>query len=117
MKTLIIDNNTKHIDEIKKLCPGHTITVKRWNEAAPDDYSEFDLIILSGGSGMAINEHEQDLANEIALIKNSDKPIIGICLGFELICHAFGCKMEREEVIQKGIFEITPIAPNKIFGD
>ncbi len=115
MKILLVDNNTKHIGDIKKLCTEHEVIVKRWELLQSEDYKDFDLVILSGGSGMAIDEHEKDLAKEIKLIKNSDRPIIGICLGFELICHSFGSRMEREDEREKGIFEIETTEESPIF--
>ncbi len=115
MKILIVDNNTKHIEDVKALCVSNEIHVMKWGEISPDTYTGFDLIILSGGSGMAIDKHEEDFLNEIELIKNSNRPIIGICLGFELICHTFGCKMEREEEREKGIVKIDVVKNDVIF--
>lgn len=115
MRILLVDNNTKHIEDIKKLCIDHQVTVKKWNEITSREYEDFALIILSGGTGMAIENHEQDLATEMELIRRSDKPIIGICLGFELICHVFGAKMEKEEERERGVIEIDVVEQNPIF--
>ena len=115
MRILLVDNNTKHIEDIKKLCSKYEVIVKRWNEITSREYEDFDLIVLSGGTGMAIENHEQDLATEMELIRRSDKPIIGVCLGFELICHVYGSKMEKEDVREKGIIEIDVLLPDPVF--
>lgn len=118
-KTLIVNNNTKHIKAIKKLCSdlGYNSNVIKWDKLKPSDYKKFDLIILSGGTGMAIDKHEKDFKNEIELIKKSNKPIIGFCLGFELICYVFGCTMIRENQAEKGIVKIKAIKKHKIFAN
>lgn len=114
MNILIIDNNSKHIDEIKKLCEGNKVNVLKYSDNLDNVYFDYDLIILTGGTGLAIDKHENDLSSEINLIKNSTKPIIGICLGFEVICHAFGCKMEREDEREKGLVEIEAITEDRV---
>lgn len=57
MKILIIDNYTKHLGDIKNLCQEHTVSVLEWSEISVDSYKQFDLVILSGGSGMSIDKH------------------------------------------------------------
>jgi GMP synthase (glutamine-hydrolysing) len=107
MKILIIDNNSKHIEKIKELCKDNIVEVLKYSDDLVGMDRNYDLVILSGGTGLPINKKEKELMGEINLIKNSTKPIIGICLGFELICHAFDCKMIREEEREKGIVEIN----------
>ena len=115
MNILIVDNNTKHIDEIKSICEGNLVHVVKYYDNLGSVYQDYDLIILTGGTGLSIDKHEDDFVGEIDLIKNSNKPIIGICLGFELICHVFGCLMEKEEVRETGIIEINTLTADKIF--
>jgi GMP synthase (glutamine-hydrolysing) len=117
MKILIIDNNSKHIEEIKNLCLGHAVSILKWSEISTDSYRPFDLIILSGGSGMSIDKHTADFKTEADLIRKSNKPIIGICLGFELICKTFGCRIEREEESERGLIEIQTMKDDQIFGE
>jgi GMP synthase-like glutamine amidotransferase len=114
MNILIVDNNTKHIDGIKRICEGNSINVAKYYDNLDNVYQDYDLIILTGGTGLSIDKHENDFVGEINLIKNSNKPIIGICLGFEVICHAFGCRMEREEEREKGIVGIDALTNDKI---
>lgn len=115
MNILLIDNNTKHIEDIKNLCPDDVFTIRKWSEVTHADHNSFDLLILSGGSGMAINKHEEDFIPEIELIRNTTKPCIGICLGFELICHTFGSTMEREDEREKGLVTITTTENHPLF--
>lgn len=54
---------------------------------------EFDCIVLSGffpGRGYTDEELFEEFADEIQFIRNSHRPILGICLGIQLIGLAFG---------------------------
>lgn len=115
MNILIIDNNSKHIDDIKNLCKGNSIDILKYYDDLNNIYENYDLIILTGGTGLPLDKHEKDLIGEINLVKNLNKPIIGICLGFEVICHTFGCKMEREDEREKGLVDIDVLISDKIF--
>ena len=53
----------------------------------------YDAFVLSGSSKYAILNHLDVYSSEIELIKKSNKPILGICLGFELICYTFDEKL------------------------
>jgi putative intracellular protease/amidase len=59
--------------------------------------NKYDLIILSGGTNMTLLKNLPKLRKEITMIKRTSKPIIGICLGFQLIAFAFGSKLKKRE--------------------
>jgi len=92
MRTLLIDNGSNLTEKLRDLIPGEVNVVQY--DAIPDSVNHYSLIILSGSSRFPIEGHERELAAEEFLIRNSDKPIIGICLGHEIIAHAFGAKIE-----------------------
>lgn len=65
------------------------------------DYKDFKIektrkykyFILSGGS---INiSGDDDLIEEKEFIRSTKKPIFGICLGFQIICIAFGAELKE----------------------
>lgn len=89
MKTLIINNHTTHIKELISLFPDTTVLQK---ENLKDvDIDNYDLIVISGGSNVpSIVDHSEQYIDEISLIKNSAIPILGICLGSELITYVYG---------------------------
>ncbi len=88
MKTLLIDNGSNLTDKLATLSPGDEHVVQY--DSIPDDISTYSLIILSGSSKFPVYGNESKLSKEIELIRNTKVPLIGICLGHELIAHAFG---------------------------
>jgi len=96
MKILIIDNHTEHLLELTNCFTNSPEIVNK--EAFDNGFNveNFDLIILSGSFNMpTVLRHPDFYQQEIDLIKNSKIPIIGICLGAELIIKAFAGKLEE----------------------
>ena len=80
-------------------------------EATPDLGSYQGLVILGGP--MSVNQHElyPHLQTEVDLIKSAIQlqiPILGICLGAQLIARALGARITRNPVKEIGWYEITP---------
>lgn len=115
MNFLIIDNGTVRIQELKKLLNNHTYEIVKLGNINLCIVDRFDAIILSGSSKFPIFGNENLYRNEIYLIKNSKKPIIGICLGFELIAHVFGAELKRVDRKIRGIVDISVVKPSKLF--
>lgn len=104
MKILLIDNGTTLISKLEKLIPGHEFVHSF--EDIPEDTDSFYLIILSGGSRYTLVGNEDKFSKEIKLVRESVKPIIGICFGYEIITIAFGGKLKELSGEKKGIYEI-----------
>lgn len=104
MKTLLIDNNTKHLDSLKKLLPNHEVVVT-WKNI-PQNLSGFDLIILSGSRDSSVVWNHEDFEDEIRLIKNTNIPLLGICFGCELIAYSYDCPLNELREAHTGIREI-----------
>lgn len=102
MKALLIDNGTSYLPELKKLLSRYRITLARWDSVTTKRISAFDLIVLSGGHTVS-PEARKAFRKEIALIRNSKVPVVGICLGCELIVKAFGGYLHRRRRKIKGI--------------
>lgn len=117
MQVLIINNNTSYIDAIKKLLTSHEITVIKFEDFNSSKINNYDLIILSGGHPNSIQYKHQVYEEEIKAVLRSDVPILGICLGFELIVYAFGGKLKELSEKEKGILEIKIINKDPIFKD
>jgi GMP synthase (glutamine-hydrolysing) len=102
---LIINNKSRFI---RQLCSfikksGSAYKVISFGKIRPDYAKNFDAVILSGGVGSPADANSPDFSKEIKLIKKLDKPVFGICLGFEVICHAYGTRVLRMGYLEKGI--------------
>jgi len=114
-KVLIIDNGTIDLDQLKEILSTFQEKIIKYTDIEPEEAEDFDLIVLTGSSSTSIIGHEINFVNEIEIIKRSSKPIIGICLGFELISVTFGAKLQETDKEKHGIYKITPIKEDKMF--
>ena len=115
MKILVIDNGTSYLNQLKSLLSGASLDVINYSEINQANSESFDAIILSGGHNFPVNGNEYRLEKEMNLVRNSNKPIFGICFGFELIASMFGAKLELMENKEHGILDIQVIKSDKIF--
>lgn len=107
MKILIVDNHTKNLKEMLALLRDYDNSVCTRELFSSGLADTFDLIIFSGGSGVrSVKNHKDDYKNEIEYIKSSNKKIIGICLGCEVVASAFDCKLQENNDIHKGVYSI-----------
>lgn len=96
MKILLINNHTVHMNSLGKALAGHQVEVQTYHPGIEFRYDDKDLIILSGGGGEGLeidDEYEPGklwYEDEMALVRTTCKPIIGICMGFEVIARAYG---------------------------
>lgn len=104
MNILIINNGTKHITALKHMLQKHTLTIEKYDRIHPLS-ANYDLVILSGSSLYSVTENPEKYKEEIHIIKSNTIPIIGICLGCELIAYVYGATLlklpEREHVLTK----------------
>lgn len=93
MRILIVNNNTKRMEEIARLLAGHETFVVTADKLQKGKESGFDLVILTGSSDRPVHGNDPYFAPELALIRETQVPLIGICLGFELIAYAYGAPL------------------------
>lgn len=115
MKILLVDNGSLHLTKLQKLLSTHHLTTIKPNEINLESASEYNLVVLSGGSNNALVNHLSDYGLELELVKNCKVPIIGICLGFEIIAFAYGCKIRKLSQKQKGVVKIEITKDDPIF--
>ncbi|WP_343701602.1 gamma-glutamyl-gamma-aminobutyrate hydrolase family protein [Chitinophaga sp.] len=90
---------------------GHTLSATRWyNNPAPPAAVEADMLIVMGGP-MGVYEEDQYawLAPEKELIRGAiaaGKPVLGICLGAQLIAAALGAKVYPNREKEIGWFPV-----------
>ncbi|MFO0704128.1 MAG: hypothetical protein U0525_05410 [Patescibacteria group bacterium] len=116
MRILVVNNESLHSHQLVNACRhnGRNDVEYSWHELPNKDLTSFDLIVLSGTSKYSIRMNKHLYSYQQKLILESDKPIIGICGGFELICDAYGIPLLKSLVKISGIFPLTPIASDKI---
>jgi GMP synthase-like glutamine amidotransferase len=108
MKILLINNNTLHLESLNKSLNGHQVEVQVYKPGLQFNHDDKDMVILSGGGGEGLEIYDQHrpgrlwYEDEMDFVLNCDKPLIGICMGFEVICAAYGQKIYETPVLTQG---------------
>lgn len=99
MKVFIVNNGTKHIGTLTKqlLELGHEVKVVNFNQLDHKDsqIKDQDCIILTGGGFFSVQNHSHKYDQVMKLIRNTKKPTLGICMGYQLIIKAYGGEMKK----------------------
>lgn len=111
MYTLIIDNHSQHLDALKEQFPKNKVITMDFLSRLKD-IDIFELIVISGGSNTpTVLNHPEYYAEEIMFIKESTIPLLGICLGSELVVTAFGGSLRELDAKHEGEVTLTIIDP------
>jgi GMP synthase-like glutamine amidotransferase len=88
MKIAIINNGSRRIHELTEAFSAHELAVIEYNGQLDARYVDsFDAIVLSGSSkNQAYSNFYQA---EVDFLRQTNKPVLAICLGFELICRVY----------------------------
>ncbi len=114
MKTLLIDNGTTLLEKLQKLIPGDE-SVVHFDSFDQEQAQKADVVILSGSSRGQLIGNEAEFQKEIDFIRTTNKPIIGICFGYELIVHAFGGTLKELPEQEVGAVTITVLKDPELF--
>ena len=106
MNIFLFNNGTKYLDELRRLLGKYGQTSERENA---------DIIVLSGGHQLSVAKHPESYTDEIELIKSASVPILGICLGAEMIAYAFGATLTPLEKMEKGLIDIEIVKNDGLF--
>jgi para-aminobenzoate synthetase len=98
MKTLLIDNYdsfTYNLFQLLGEVNGEEPDVVRNDEADWDELARrrFDNVVISPGPGRP--EDPQDFGVCAEAIRHAEVPLLGVCLGHQGICSAYGGRVER----------------------
>lgn len=124
MRTLIIDNylpnspHLEHLYDIIKDVTVHTVEVKEYSAiSSGEDFKLFDAIVLSGSQHkLAESEIFEAYASEVEFLRRTEKPVLGICFGHQLISMAFGENVISTGKVLKGYYMIRKIRDDELFG-
>ena len=119
MKILLINNyqqgnETATYEALKLGLSGHEVQVQRYQPGLKFNDTNKDLVILSGGGGEGseINDtYTKDklwYEDQINFIHSTDRPILGICMGFEAIARAYGSDAREMDEYISGFKRLNP---------
>lgn len=90
MAGLIINHDTKYIGNVIKLFKG--CDVMHYTNFNAERAETYDYIVLSGGP---IDITGDNIKEEKEWLKITNKPILGICLGLQILCLVYGEEMHK----------------------
>lgn len=119
MRILLIDNDTDSWEKLLAMVSttGNIVTPLNHRELTGHNTSAYDLIVLSGGWWYDdFEELRQVYASELDLIRTSTVPILGICIGMQLMHVALEGDVPLLDAPQNGFqpISLTPTA-QKLF--
>ncbi len=120
MKTLLINNHSMHTEALASLFSN--VTVVNREEITEDfDETDYDLIVMSGGSGPKappVLQYPEEYIHLANLVRRTNIPILGVCMGMQIIAVAFDGEIEELSKKCKGVvdLEITDLNLKKILG-
>ena len=97
MRGLIINHQTKYIEDIIKLF--NECDVVHYKEFSEEKAEKYDYVILSGGP--TLDEKFDNIKEEKEWLLKTNKPVLGICLGIQILCMIYGGDMKKFEKNRK----------------
>lgn len=121
MKILVVvnyqeGNETATYDALVSSLAGYEVELQRYRPGLNFNDADKDLVILSGGGGEGseindtYNRDELWYQDQIDYVRSSKKPILGICMGFEVIARAYGAKVVEMKDYVTGVKTLTSTA-------
>ncbi len=84
------------------------------NDTDPDDLQDFEALVLSGGAPR-ISEEAPALGRIGEYLDDGRWPVLGICVGLQLLAEQYGGEAGAAEVPEYGKAEMTITEPGRLF--
>ena len=108
MKLLIVDNGSNHLSELARLCAEYKVDIIKPGNLKLSALDPYGAIILSGGHDHPVKGNDDYFKDELDLIQKSHLPILGVCLGFELLAYAGGAMLFKLPQAERGTLTVYP---------
>jgi GMP synthase-like glutamine amidotransferase len=109
MKILLVNNHTQHLEALSASLNGHDVEIQMYQPGIDFHDADKDMVILSGGGGEGLeiidkvkNRSKLWYQDEMNFVRKTEKPILGICMGFEVIVNSFGGKVHHRPDLALG---------------
>ena len=103
-KILVIDNYPfggdarERLSRFREILKDFDFEIIGFDKLNEKKIEEFDKFILSGSNlSLRLEENIEKYKNEIEFVQKTEKPILGICFGHQLIGVAFGFNIRKME--------------------
>ncbi|CAN3376701.1 hypothetical protein DIURU_000519 [Diutina rugosa] len=122
------DSFTNNLADLIAKATGQEVVVVHNDSIPPSDYAtfaqdylrNFDWVVIGPGPGHPANDSDVgiikwllDQYHDPTFVK---VPILGVCLGFQAVCHAFGSDVERLDVVRHGqVFPLVVTDTSDLF--
>lgn len=121
MKFYIVDKGSKYLHRICERLAGHEYSIDTYMPHKKLNPGDDDCIILSGGMQNEVVDNHEDgypwYHHEFDLINTTNKPILGICLGLQMVTAALGGTLRQlPKLIDENQHVHVSHAGQKIFG-
>ena len=106
MRLLLVDNDTDTLQELYDLCVrcGFEVTIQHCLAVSAATAEACDIVVLSGGYWYDdVEKHLVTYTGELELIRNATVPVIGICLGMQLMHVAYSGDVPLLDQPQSGL--------------
>lgn len=119
LRILIINHRSKTGPlQLKRILGGTSTKVVDYESLNfPTDDSGIDMVIVCGGNTYPVNQNKERLSKEMEFIRKTEKPVLGICYGFQVIAEVFGGELSKLATQRKQVVEIKKVKDDPIFAE